>query len=90
MSPVLGNIIRSLRGTISVMKKLDASIDDSKFKKIENDLLRAENALAGFNNELDDTPVKINKMSKEVVDSAKGISIFVLLLVDSLQMLQQT
>lgn len=76
MSPVLGNIIRSLRGTISVMKKLDASIDDSKFKKIENDLLRAENALAGFNNELDDTPVKINKMSKEVVDSAKGISIF--------------
>lgn len=76
MSPVLGNIIRSLRGTISVMKKLDASIDDSKFKKIENDLLRAENALADFNNELDDTPVKINKMSKEVVDSAKGISIF--------------
>ncbi len=28
MSPVLGNIIRSLRGTISVMKKLDASIDE--------------------------------------------------------------
>lgn len=76
MSPVLGNIIRSLRGTISVMKKLDASIDDSKFKKIENDLLRAENALAGFNNELDDTPVKVNKISDSVKKSLFSMNMF--------------
>ena len=68
MSPVLGNIIRSLRGTISVMKKLDASIDNSHIRKIENDLLKAENALENFNNELDDTPVKINKISDGVRD----------------------
>lgn len=76
MSPVLGNIIRSLRGTISVMKRLDASIDDSKFKKIENDLLRAENALADFNNELDDTPVKVNKISDSVKKSLFSMNMF--------------
>lgn len=76
MSPVLGNIIRSLRGTISVMKKLDASIDDSKFQKIENDLLRAENALADFNNELDDTPVKVNKISDSVKKSLFSMNMF--------------
>lgn len=76
MSPVLGNIIRSLRGTISVMKKLDASIDDSKFQKIENDLLRAENALADFNNELDDTPVKVNKISDSVKKSIFSMNMF--------------
>lgn len=76
MSPVLGNIIRSLRGTISVMKRLDASIDDLKFKKIENDLLRAENALADFNNELDDTPVKVNKISDSVKKSLFSMNIF--------------
>lgn len=76
MSPVLGNIIRSLRGTISVMKKLDASIDDSKFQKIENDLLRAENALADFNNELDDVPVKVNKISDSVKKSLFSMNIF--------------
>ena len=76
MSPVLGNIIRSLRGTISVMKKLDASIDDLKFQKIENDLLRAENALVDFNNELDDTPVKVNKISDSVKKSLFSMNIF--------------
>lgn len=76
MSPVLGNIIRSLSGTISVMKKLDASIDDSKFQKIENDLLRAENALADFNNELDDTPVKVNKISDSVKKSLFSMNMF--------------
>lgn len=76
MSPVLGNIIRSLRGTISVMKKLDASIDDLKFQKIENDLLRAENALADFNNELDDTPVKVNKISDSVKKSLFSMNMF--------------
>ena len=76
MSPVLGNIIRSLRGTISVMKKLDASIDDSKFQKIENDLLRAENALVDFNNELDDIPVKVNKISDSVKKSLFSMNMF--------------
>lgn len=76
MSPVLGNIIRSLRGTISVMKKLDASIDDSKFQKIENDLSRAENVLADFNNELDDTPVKVNKISDSVKKSLFSTNMF--------------
>ena len=76
MSPVLGNIIHSLRGTISVMKKLDASIDDSKLQKIENDLLRAENALADFNNELDDTPVKVNKISDSVKKSLFNMNMF--------------
>lgn len=59
------------------MKKLDASIDDSKFKKIENDLLRAENALADFNNELDDTPVKINKISDSVKKSLFSMNMFI-------------
>ena len=76
MSPVLGNIIRSLRGTISAMKKLDASIDDSKFQKIENDLSRAENALVDFNNELDGTPVKVNKISDSVKKSLFSVNMF--------------
>lgn len=76
MSPVLGTVIKSLKSTIAVIKKVDSSIDTASLNKVEKDIQAAENALLKFNNVLSDTPVKLNEISDKATKAFTGVSIF--------------